>query len=390
MAFWPSTATCAAIDTLHILGLLITGCGSQSKLVTEYGKVSGDRGAVSVNGTSVLYEMFRQRGFQTKRAKKISPRIERFGTVIWMPDNYDCPSPEAIEALENWLAEGYGRTLVYVGRDYIANADYFQHVLESEDLPDRENWIRNLAEAKVEQDRGLRLNGSKSDPISCKWFLQEMVPRRKASNISGVLTEGLEQNDASIELSTLLRPVADSAESDYLTTSTLLEADNSVFAFAIHQQDFSMDEAPSNLIVVSNGSFLLNYGLVNRSNRQLAEALINFCDAYEPVVFLESGPGGIEVSDSDAVNHNAWAWIAQPPLRYMVPHFMMWGVLFCFVFFPIFGRPKSLKTSQQSSFRAHISAMGKMLQRTKQPDQALAKIQHYREHSDRETHLRKD
>jgi hypothetical protein len=66
----------------------------------------------------------------------------------------------------------------------------------------------------------------------------------------------------------------------------------------------------------------------------------------------------------------------------------MWSVLFCFVFFPIFGRPKKWlpKTSatgkplphrEETSFRNHIVAMGKLLQRGDHFDAACEKIKQY-------------
>ncbi len=42
-------------------------------------------------------DIFAQRGFTVKRRTKISPRIEKFETIVWFPDDYSCPSEEAID-----------------------------------------------------------------------------------------------------------------------------------------------------------------------------------------------------------------------------------------------------------------------------------------------------
>ena len=54
------------------------------------------------------------------------------------------------------------------------------------------------------------------------------------------------------------------------------------------------------VILVANGSFLLNLPLVNHEHRKLAASLI--AEAGEPgeVVFLESGPQGVRILDDES------------------------------------------------------------------------------------------
>lgn len=375
----PIRKACVVGSVVLLMGM--TGCGQREVFVNEYGKVSGQQGAVSVNGTSVLYEMFRQTGHQTRRAKRISPRLDRYGTVIWFPDNYQCPDDDAVEALDQWLQDGYGRTLVYVGRDYTADVEYFEFLVSQSSGAEREKQLRNLADAKVQQDSASQIGRLADDRRECRWFELNRLPRRLAGTLTGKWAERLQDaTAANVEISTVLQPRKDIVSGRRVS---LLEADGEPFAWLIE------DEVLMNqFIIVSNGSFLLNYGLMNVENRKLAGALIAECDAYEPVLFLESGPSGIPVSNSDTVNHNAWAWIAQPPLKYIVPHFLMWGVLYCFVYFPIFGRPKHLVRQREATFRQHVVAMGKLFQRTRQNRHALNKVEHYKENIDRESHLK--
>ena len=86
--------------------------------------------------------------------------------------------------------------------------------------------------------------------------------------------------------------------------STLLAADEHDFAYSIENPGDT-----GKIIVISNGSFYLTFGLVNHANRRIANELIEQCRDYPTVVFLESGPNGITVSDKDSLNHNSWAWM---------------------------------------------------------------------------------
>lgn len=378
------------VNRLLLLAIVVgvSGCRPSPRLVTEYGKVAGQQGMSSVNGTAVFYEMVRNRAGRVKRYTKVSPRLERFETIFWFPDNYDSPSQKAIDALTTWLGNGYGRTLVYVGRDYNSDVDFLNDSLARAGQQTREEAMRMLAESKVRQDAKVRYSEKMDTGIDCDWFDHELIGRRKAIKIEGVLARGVDVESASIEISDLLVPVESPVNEPEYDITTLLEADGYDFVFSI--DDIDRQGYSNRLIVVTNGSFLLNYGLVNKENRKLAGALIDQCDDLSTVVFLESGTGGIRVLSQDSINHNTWGWIAQPPLRYMVPHFLMWGILFCFVFFPIFGRPRKLKTNDNTSFRSHIVAMGKLLERSRQPDQALEQVRRYQQNAGRDPHQKND
>lgn len=354
---------------LIIVGLLLTGCRQQGQIDTQYGQINGTAGGLSVNGTSVFADLFSERGFQVNRAGRISPRIDKYDTIVWIPDDRSCPDNPAIEAIEDWLDRGWERTFIYVGRDYNAYADYLQDVVENAPPEAREELLRRIAETDLSHDQTGDEFTWKEDLESCDWFDRVDNPRTKTKRLSGQFARGLSK-DASVEVSSLLSP------NSSRQSKSLLRANRKPFVYELEPNYSEYDDAK--IIVVSNGSFLLNYGLVDQDNRILAGKLIDQCSG-EKVLFLESGENGIQVSDSDTVNENRWAWIAQAPLRYIVPHFLMWGVLFCFVFFPIFGRPRESQKKSTSSFRNHVNALGKMIGRTDQPNRAKNKIRKYQE-----------
>ncbi len=397
-----------------LLGLLLAaGCGRSEKLVTEYGKVAGDHGGTSVNGTGVLLDMFRDRGCDVKRFRKISPKLEKYDTIVWFPDETDYPGVEVTEALEDWLRNGVQRTLIYVGRDFDAELDYLQHAIQSPGVKNREEVLRQLAETKLRQDQRQSEYLVDRETKSCRWFEHQPFTRRKANQVTGPWAENVNDKLTNIEFATVLGPPQKLLDESWNEVQPLVTTDGIDFVYSIGEAEDSQANAYQNnenkIIIVGNGSFLLNYGLVNHEHRKLAGALIDECSFQSKVVFLESGPGGISVSDKDANSNNAWAWISEPPLRYIVPHFLLWGLLFCFAYFPIFGRPRRPKPILSNSsenptpltstishadinptntFRSHIVAMGKLLQRTQQPVRAAEKIRQYQEIYGRDSNLK--
>ena len=124
------------------------------------------------------------------------------------------------------------------------------------------------------------------------------------------------------------------------------------------------------VIVVTNGSFLLNLPLVNHEHRKLAGHLIRECDLGTKVAFLESAPGGPAVVDS--------AHQPSPPestrrRALLAAHWFVLGLVYCFCIYPIFGRPKSLPDDTPSEFVQHVEALGELLERTQ--DEPFARKQ---------------
>ncbi len=374
------------MSALILVCAISAGCQqAEQELSTEYGKIAGIEGGVSINGTSVFADMFANRGFRVKRRSKISPRINRYQTLVWVPDSTSCPDPEVTDAINQWIDSDYNRTFIYVGRDYEAMSDYLRDVFEKAPTSEKEELLRRLAESDLEHDTGWTdYFWWKDDLPSCDWFDRVEGSRTKTSKLRGSMTE-LVSDSVEIELSDMLEPTEDEGS---WVSEPLVVSDKKEFVFELTRP--WGDRSDGRIIVVSNGSFLLNYALVDSENRKLAGNLIDLCDPTGDVMFLESGPGGIDVSDSDTNNHNSWSWISQAPLCHIVPHFLMWGILFCFVYFPSFGRPKYLERESTSTFRNHINALGKMMGRTGLPNRAINKIRKYQQLASGDSKRKKD
>ena len=101
------------------------GCGEQ--IETSYGHRSGMDGALSVNGTAVLAEMFERAGHSVYSRYWLSPGLwNRADCIVWFPDDFRPPNDKVRLWLEAWLADRSGRTLVYVGRDFDAAPCYWE------------------------------------------------------------------------------------------------------------------------------------------------------------------------------------------------------------------------------------------------------------------------
>ncbi len=356
--------------------VLMVGCQNQtSQMSTEYGKINGLEGGISLNGTGVFSDMFVARGFKLKRSLRISPRIKNYQTLVWFPDSRSCPKSDAVDAINNWLESGESRTLIYVGRGYTAQGDYLSEVMRNSPSEQKEEILRLISETELPEN-DLESAWWKDDLSTCDWFRREDQEFEKTRDLSGTLVPpGL---DVEIEQSSMLVPSNSTSRRRSWVSTPLVTANGRDFAFKLNQAP-EKNDSDSKLVVITNGSFLLNYSLVDRDDRIIAGKLIDLCDPTGDVMFLESGPNGIRVSKTDTNNHNNWAWIAEPPLRYIIPHFLMWGILFCFVYFPIFGRPRKMKIKSASTFRSHVNALGRMIGRSDQPNRAVNKILRYQQ-----------
>ena len=183
---------------------------SPKDLSTEYGKINGIEGGVSINGTRVFADMFSIRGFRIKRRSKISPRINRYQTLVWFPDDHSCPRPEVTEAINAWLDQGYDRTFIYVGRDYNARADYLNDVMKQAPTAQKEELLRRLAETDLEHDTGWDDQFWWKDELeTCDWFDRIDRLNRKANQLSGPMAVNIDES-AEIELSDMLQPTGES------------------------------------------------------------------------------------------------------------------------------------------------------------------------------------
>ena len=344
--------------------LLIVGCGEE--LHVDYGQRKGTHWD-SVNGTGVLSEMLEEAGHKVFSWWILSPRLQqRADCMVWFPNDFSPPSEEVCLWLEDWLKQKPDRTLIYVGRDFDA-AVWYWNKIEPDAPQERKSEIRRRRlESKADFLSGL--NTAPADE-SCRWFtISGKYKPRRVTSLEGDprWTQGIDPLKLDIELNHRMTP-SDGAE-------TLLESEGDVL---ISSRRF----ARSRLILVANGSSLLNLPLVNQEHRKLAGQLVEeLGDSPQTVVFLES-QGDLPISDSDTMAgpptgmeiFNIW------PTNWILLHLSILGILFCFSRYAIFGRPLEPEQENISDFGEHTRSLGQLLERSGDSSYAMTKLLHYQQ-----------
>jgi len=341
---------------------LLTGCGE--RIDTEYGRRFGPGATASVNGTAVLADLFEQQGHRVTTTSWLTPRLsERADVIVWFPDRFHPPGDETIDWMESWLWSKGGRTLIYVGRDYDAAADYWRTVQATAPANQVKELKRREGVAKSDFNarRAAQLatpappGGTTSPDLECDWFtFRTGSSPRSVRTLDGDAQwlEGVDPAQLEIELRGRFLPPEG--------TDVLLESNGDAL---VTSRNFSS----SRLIVVTNGSFLLNLPLVNHEHRKLAGALVAEVRSDRDVVFVESGSWGDPPIRDEDVNERATTGLeilAVAPFDSIFLHLAIVGIIFCFARLPIFGLPRALAETAPSDFGQHVEAMGELLERT--------------------------
>lgn len=366
--------------------------GNKGELSTKYGQRRGTGAGDSVNGTAVLAELFEQKDHRVNAATHLSRRLDLYKTIIWAPDDFGPPSLEARQFLNAWLAGGSGRTLVYIGRDYDAAGEYWQRMLAQVDDERHDEYQRRLAHVQSEFSTR-RAAFPQHEP--CEWFTMESGhPTRKIPDLDGPWAADVDAAKTDIVLAGRLDiPEGDEAAMAAASTAStgwngmtgqvdvLLQSENDILAHRFKLPQWSN----SQVIVVANGSFTLNMGLVNKEHRKLAGKLVDECGSPGRVAFLESGPKGISVDNGNAPEASNFAFriFMIWPVSFIFLHFAALGIAFCISIFPIFGRPRALPGEGRSDFGKHVAALGELLQKTKDSFFAESRIRQYQTHAKR-------
>ncbi len=384
--------------TRYLLGLAllasVASAGCSKQIDTAYGQRKG-AATYSVNGTAVLGEMFEAEGHKVYSWRWLSPRLQQQADcIVWFPNDFEPPSKNADgenvrEWLEDWLLdqpdhvledwdfegsdytvtdwleEEPGRTLIYVGRDFDAAAWYWEKVKPGAP-PGQAKLIKAAADTAQDDFEIDRVSIPAEE--DCQWFtVKGKYQPRKVSKLAGPWAQGVDVSKVEIELSGCVDGV-EGAE-------VLLKSEDDVL---VTRRQWGQ----SQLIVVANGSFLLNLPLVNHQHRKLAGKLIEEVGPpSKTVVFLESDAGGppIREKDPSAEVPTGMEIFFRPPTCWILWHFAALGVIFCFSRWPIFGLPRRLQRDSTSDFGKHVQALAEMLERSRDEGYSRRRLAHYQQ-----------
>ena len=365
----------ALLALLLALSLEETGVMGQDRLPVRYGQ-RGGQGRVSLNGTSAFARLLQEYDLDVQSASRLTPRIDRYDVLFWFPDSDREDYAEEQERLEAWLRSGTDRRLIIVGRHYDATIDYLTQIGQSQDSEQGLDYRRRLAEAvSVSHLESLKQQETYFDG----WVEWTPGSRRRSSQLGGPWATGLENANLTTSRYPNIPSAEDQKSHPTRSYEVKLEADGEPFAVAIQDSLWNGGE----VIVVSNGSFILNYGLTDERNRQVVANMLDdldFEDYFWGALFLESDEAGLPVMQREESGQKTmWDWMTEWPFSFFIPHFLVLGILIYFVFYPIFGRPKNLALPSSTDFGQHVEALGELMEKTRDRAYAIQHINHYHE-----------
>jgi len=346
----------ATVTTVIALG--VSGCGSD--LDATYGKGRG----TSLNGTSVLTRMLRESGHEVRTAIRLNDELAGWaeGIVRFAP----YPGPPARDEAAwygHWLAAGPDRWLIYVVRDFDTVAEYWKSVRD--DLTDSSGASRR---AEAEQKHNAASDWVAKLPPKSKltadldeWFACETAwnPPRVCAKLAGPWAAGIDAAAAGLTVHEPLKTAHG---------LILLEGDG---------KPLVIDRVIGHgrVLIIANGSFLLNEAVVNQARRPLAELVIQWAAREaKPVALVE----GAFVLGGDAAMPTIWDLLHRvPSLRWVAIQLGLAALLASLARAPRLGRPRPDPPSGADRPAEHALALGALLARAKAAPEARELLDHY-------------
>lgn len=350
---------------LLAVALLTTGCREKG-IRTEYGVRTG-YGASSVNGTTVLGQMFENAGHRVRSWRLMSPSLAKADVIVYFPSESKPLSTDAVDWLDDWLRYSYDedtyeledKILIVVGRAYLAEEFYWRETQPNAPARLKTEYAAKLRQAQLNGPLG---GASGGKGAVGEWYdVNPVAPATKVKQLKGPWAAGVDASKAALETSSTIAPHDD---------LDILLADGAgrplVSELAYVEESDAWNSGESDVLVIENGSFLLNASLVNHEHRKLAGRLVDYIgDPEKDVVFLEADASPT-ISDSDP-NQN-------PPTGFEL--FRIWpigavlaqaaalGIVFALAQFPIFGVPRRLERPALTDFGKHVAALSRLLSAT--------------------------
>ena len=356
----------------------------------DYGKEYGrDAGYASVDGLSIFLEMIRSDNRKVHLAKRISPLIDRFDTVVWCPNRRVPPSEAVIQRLEQWLDEGSTRSIIFVPPGFRGQAEFKKRQLDlvADEKLENENALRRYNEY-LNQTGNMEFDLSSSFHYfyqdvegQCKWFSQSSQIDQPITEIDGTWSHVLEASQADLRTGDLEVKIEDDLPGRYphslrRESERLIGYSTGSFLSRIYSRSRS---DLGQVFVFSNGSAIMNLGMTNAENRKLARNLID--QTRGDVIVLESGPVEIEIRNRYTSDGGGWQWMTRKPISYIIPYLLLLSVIAFFAVFPIHGRPRRIDLEVEKTFGDHIKSTGRLLSNSANRTWAEQTIKRYKAQS---------
>ena len=350
--------------------LLVAAAGCQKEIATDYGTRTGGS-AGSVNGTTVLGDLLVSAGHQVRSWRSLSPSLERADVILWAPDQFGLPRPEAQAWLERWLESGdSSRHLIFIGRGYDAEITYWQSIEALGSRSQQDEVARRLDRAQQRFDAHLS-QASNPQRWGDRFQWDPEVETTRVKVIRGPWARGIDQTQLRITRSGRLSPIGSKAR-------LLLRGD---WDPLVWQFNVKRPGPASRLTAIDNGSFLLNVPLVRHEHRKLAGRLVaEIGPNPQIIIFLESGSEGVPIREHDSDGHvpTGLGLFSLWPISCVLLHLALLGAIFAISRWPIFGTPRRLPQPSLTDFSRHVRALGAMLAQSGDSTFARQSLETYR------------
>ena len=387
---WTIAIVTGLVAFTGILFLLLPGKKkpNSTTLVTAYGaRNRGDEKEASIYGVSIFAEMLESAGHKVMVRRRLSRKsLSGVDVIIWIPDSYGLPNGRAESFINEWLDRQPNRRFVFVGRDYDAATELWSVARSADATQKREGSAFPYARAILTQEsRRTRALENQSS----SWFtIRTDYPIRELPDLDGPWAQGVDPAKAALTIGIRLDLPTETrsrggAAIDPKSAEVLLQSENDLLAFRL-KKTFNRNE----ILVVNDGSFLLNLGLANKERRKLAGRLISELPPKSTIALVESDEFGPTVYSGRKGESEEDAGIGITilkvwPFNLIVIQLCLLGLAYCISRFPIFGTPRGLPKEERADFGRHIVALGKLLARTKDANFAQERITKYHEHAKR-------
>lgn len=408
---------------LLLLGLVALGCTACSpRLPTGvYGESQGTPAKNSLNGLSVFREALQARGHRVIKIQGLRGKASRLKTIVWTPTTMSVPADDAIDWFEDWLAQPEERLLIWVGRDFDGLIPYYQQALQSTDESQAQTrWkyaetlgVAEAAHIAVQREgvypepsrwfriekQGFETSDSTSPPAWQDLSLDSMTwvssygplpalpgdpeDATPASDTPTTDSEVNEQDFLSDEMpdeigeemiENIIDPQDKPTPVDYTYQTLLASSAGEPWAFSIASPRWSGNR----IIVLRNGSTLLNHGAVNPGNHAFLTRLMDQMPAKGRVgLLLSSHDPWIDMLERDSQRLLGFEMFTVWPMSLITMLALAIGILAMAAMFPIYGRPLNLPSRSTEDFGAHVQALGELLQGSQDREFALHCIIHY-------------
>ncbi|MDB5342279.1 MAG: hypothetical protein JWP89_656 [Schlesneria sp.] len=333
------------------VGLTLFLCGCSETLKTSYLDPQGK----SINGIAGFVELVKSTGREVQVWQAISPRLkEDVDAVVIFQSEFDQIPNDRIANIRQMLRESSIQTVVIVIRDSDCEIDYWRQVAGMAELSDKDKTTADESMKRARRD--LKLEAFKEfEPENGFYGLK----RADRTNQPDVIPVNIETEDEPIQVS-----------AKWPLNRQLDHSDDTVILWSTGDESLLTEDlyfTGQQVLVLASAAPLLNGGLVDPGNRQLAEELVKYLPEGKVVVTLSSRWSDGSFAESPSI----WHFLRVHPHGWIFGQTLLALALFCWWKLPIFGRSKVAVNTEGVRFGRHIEALGALLQRTR--DAAFAR-----------------